>query len=120
MISVEILQELIKLGQLYESKWKKEVDFSGMPQFLKEDRLLFVMRLIAETGDNVLEGYKKTMDLTEPYFEYLVSVGGLNNGDIVDKKCPLCGGKVRYYKTGNTSEYKCDTRNCISIVGRGL
>jgi len=31
MIDVKMMQETIKLGKLYESRWGKEVDFIGMP-----------------------------------------------------------------------------------------
>lgn len=120
MIDVDIMEEQIKLGKLYEIRWGKEIDFVGMPPVLTQHKLLLVMRFIVDTGDSVLVGYKKIKGLIEPYCNYLMTVTNIENMDVVDEKCHLCGGQVRMYQTGNSYEYKCDTRNCISIVNRGI
>ena len=105
MIDVEMMQEAIKLGKLYESRWGKEVDFVGMPPNLGQHNLLLVMRLIVDTGDSVLVGYQKIKKLINPYYEYLKSIGKIKAGDVVDRKCPLCGGNVRFYEIGSSYRY---------------
>lgn len=35
-------------------------------------------------------------------------------------ECPVCGGTIRFNVTGNSYEYKCDTKNCIHATVRGL
>ena len=42
MIDVKMMQELIKLGQLYENRWGKEVDFVGMPSSLGQHKLSYI------------------------------------------------------------------------------
>lgn len=113
MIDTEIMQESIKLGELYESRWGKEVDFVGMPSSLGQHKLLLIMRLIVDTGDSILVGYQKIRDFLNPYYDYLDTFDEINNGDVVDKKCPLCNSNVRFYKTGNLYKFKCDTPNCL-------
>lgn len=120
MIDVEMMQEAIELGKLYDSRWGKEIDFVGMPSVLGQHKLLLVMRLIVDTGDSVLVGYQKINELVNPYYKYLMSIEGIKDGDIVDKKCPLCGKNVRLYQIGNSYEYRCDTHNCISCGCRGI
>ncbi len=120
MIDVAMMKESIKLGQLYESRWGKEVDFVGMPSFLGQHKLLLVMRLIVDTGDSVLVGYQKIRDLLNPYYDYLVGFDALNDGDIVDKKCPLCNNHVKFHRMGNSFEFRCDTSNCVKYSARGI
>ena len=120
MIDVKMMQESIKLGQLYENRWGKEVDFVGMPSSIGQHKLLLVMRLIVDTGDSVLVGYQKIKKLVDPYYKYLMSIERSKDGDVVDKRCPLCGENVKFYQMGNSYEYRCDTPNCISFGARGI
>jgi len=78
------------------------------------------MRLIVDTGHSVLVGYQKIKKLVDPYYEYLKSIEEIKAGDVVDRKCRLCGGNVRFYEFGNSYGYGCDTPNCISLSFRGI
>lgn len=49
-----------------------------------------------------------------------MSIDKIKEEDIVDKKCPLCGGDVKFYQMGNSYKYRWDTPNCISCGGRGI
>ena len=35
-------------------------------------------------------------------------------------ECPVCGGMIHFIVTGNSYEYKCDTKDCIHATVRGL
>ncbi len=39
------------------------------------------------------------------------------NADVI---CPRCGKKLLFWKYGNSSEVKCETRNCIIRTRRGI
>ena len=120
MINTEVMKEITELCAKYEKRWNKPVDFVGLPATLYQERFLLIMRYIVDTGDSILVGYQKIRDLLNPYYKYLDAFDNLKNGDIVDKKCPLCAGDVKFYRMGNSYEFRCDTPNCVAYGARGI
>ena len=44
----------------------------------------------------------------------------MKDGEIVEKACPFCVEKERYYENGKSYEFRCDTVNCIKYGSRGI
>ncbi len=120
MINLEVMKETTELCIKYEKRWNKPVDFIGLPSHLSQERFLLVMRYIVDTGESILVGYQKVSGLLNSYYKYLNSIEDINDGECVEKKCPLCGEKVRFYEMGNSYEFRCDTHNCVIYSGRGI
>ncbi len=120
MINTEVMKEITKLCAEYEKRWNKPVDFVGLPSAMNQERLLLAMRLIVDTGDSVLVGFKKVSKLLNVYYKYLDNIEDINDGENVEKNCPLCGNKVRYFIEGTSYEFKCDTPYCIRRIFRGI
>ena len=123
MIDVTMMQEIYKLCALYEKRWGKEVDYTGMPANIGQEKLLQILRIIVETGDSILVGFQKRKALVDPYFDYLESYHSshdIPNGFVFEKSCPLCNNRVIYHKVGNSYEYKCETLNCFTSTFRGI
>lgn len=123
MVNIAILREMHKLCSLYEKRWGREVDFIGMPDNLSQEKLLQVMRIIAETGDSVMVGFQKRKALVNPYFDYIENYHmshDIRNGFVFDKPCPLCNNRVVYREVGNSYAYECQTENCFVARFRGI
>lgn len=116
MFDVEVMEEVDKLCSLYESRFGKEVDCIGLPTTMSQEKLLLTLRIIVNTGDSVLTGFKKVRDSITPYTDYLAGYHSthpdIQNEFTFDKPCPLCHRKVSYYELENSYMYKCQTKNC--------
>ena len=55
----------------------------------------------------------------EQVLELMDNITCDENGN-TNKKCPLCGNDIVAIFEGRSSETKCKTPNCISIVCRGI
>ena len=113
MINTEVMKEITELCAKYEKRWNKPVDFAGVPSTLYQERFLLIMRYIVDTGDSILVGYQSVRRLLNLYNKYLDSIEEINDGESVEKDCPLCGEKVRFYEVGNSFQFRCSTRNCL-------
>lgn len=120
MIDEEMLKEICELSDKYEYRWGKSVDHVGMPITIDQHRLVLALRIMVDTGDSILVAYQKVRDLVNPYYEYLDSITDISDGEYVEKDCPLCGNKVRFYSIDNSYEFKCDTFNCLRLTVRGI
>lgn len=59
MIDPEAMARIEELSQKYEYNWGKEVDYTGMPSGISQDRLAIILERIVETGESVLVGWEK-------------------------------------------------------------
>ncbi len=121
MINIEVMKEVEELCDKYEKRWNIPLDFVGLPSTLWQEKFLLIMRLIVNTGDSILVGNQKVSKILKSYCEYLNSIEeNIKDGEIVEKVCPFCGEKVRFYENGKSYEFRCDTVNCIKYGSRGI
>ena len=120
MINTKAMEEIYKLGAIYETTWGKPVDFIGLPCNLSQEQFVLALRMIVKTGDSVLVGLQKVKAALNTYYDYLESIIDINDGDSVERKCPICGNKVVFHTCGNSYEFRCMTDICISYTVRGF
>lgn len=59
MINEEALQKIKQLELQYERNWGKRVDYTILPPYMSQEKMVVILERIVETGESILVGWEK-------------------------------------------------------------
>ena len=59
MVNNEALDQIKELEVEYEQVWGQKVDYTFMPPGITQEKLVFILERIVNTGESVLVGWSK-------------------------------------------------------------
>ncbi|MDE6364397.1 MAG: hypothetical protein K2L86_09070 [Lachnospiraceae bacterium] len=59
MTNPDVLKQLDALCALYKQRWGKDVDYTTLPKGITQEKFVYVLERIVDTGESILVGYNK-------------------------------------------------------------
>ena len=59
MINDEAIKQIKLLELEYELNWGKKVDYTILPRGVSQEKLVFILERIVDTGESILVGWDK-------------------------------------------------------------